>query len=38
MDEYKADPGYQFRQDEAQKAERQMAAQGVTLGGGRRSD
>lgn len=34
MDEYKADPGYQFRQDEAQKAlERQMAAQGVTLGG-----
>jgi len=35
MDKFEADPAYQFRQDEAQKAlERQMAAQGVTLGGG----
>lgn len=35
MDQYQQDPGYQFRQDEAQKAlERRMAAQGVTLGGG----
>lgn len=35
MEDYQADPGYQFRQQEAQKAlERQMAAQGITLGGG----
>lgn len=35
MEQYQQDPGYQFRQDEAQKAlERRMAAQGVTLGGG----
>lgn len=34
MEDFEADPGYQFRQDEANKAlERQMAAQGVTLGG-----
>lgn len=35
LEDYQADPGYQFRQQEAQKAlERQMASQGVTLGGG----
>ncbi|MAI17150.1 MAG: hypothetical protein CBC71_06320 [Rhodobacteraceae bacterium TMED111] len=35
LDKFEEDPGYQFRQDEANKAlERQMAAQGVTLGGG----
>lgn len=35
MDKFEADPSYQFRQDEANKAlQRQMAAQGVTLGGG----
>tara|TARA_R110002020_G_scaffold10785_5_gene40950 strand:- start:1742 stop:2935 length:1194 start_codon:yes stop_codon:yes gene_type:complete len=35
MDKFEQDPGYQFRQDEARKAlERQMAAQGITLGGG----
>lgn len=35
MDQYEEDPGYQFRKQEAEKAlERQMAAQGVTLGGG----
>jgi hypothetical protein len=35
MEQYQQDPGYQFRQDEARKAlERNMAAQGVTLGGG----
>lgn len=35
MDKFEQDPGYQFRQQEAQKAlERGMAAQGVTLGGG----
>lgn len=34
MDQFQEDPSYQFRQDEAQKAlERQLAAQGVTLGG-----
>lgn len=34
MDKFEADPGYEFRQREANKAlERQMAAQGVTLGG-----
>ena len=34
MEQYEADPGYQFRQDEANRAlERQMAAQGITLGG-----
>lgn len=34
MSQFEEDPGYQFRKDEAQKAlERQMAAQGVTLGG-----
>jgi hypothetical protein len=35
MDKFEADPGYQFRQDEAERAlERAMSAQGVTLGGG----
>lgn len=35
MEQFEQDPGYQFRQDEAQKAlERAMSAQGVTLGGG----
>lgn len=35
MSKFEQDAGYQFRQDEARKAlERQMAAQGVTLGGG----
>lgn len=35
MDQFEEDPGYQFRQDESNKAlERAMAAQGVTLGGG----
>jgi hypothetical protein len=35
MSKFEEDPGYQYRQDEAQKAlERQMSAQGVTLGGG----
>ena len=35
MEQYEEDPGYQFRKAEANKAvERQMAAQGVTLGGG----
>lgn len=35
MEDFEADPGYQFRQQEANKAlERQMAAQGATLGGG----
>lgn len=34
QEKFEADPGYQFRKEEAQKAlERQMAAQGVTLGG-----
>lgn len=34
MDQFEADPGYQFRQDEANKQlERQMASQGITLGG-----
>lgn len=34
LDKFEADPSYQFRQDEANKAlERQLAAQGVTLGG-----
>ena len=34
LDKFEADPGYQFRQDEASKAlERAMAAQGITLGG-----
>lgn len=34
MEDFEQDPGYQFRQDEANKAlERQLAAQGVTLGG-----
>ena len=34
MDKFEVDPGYQFRQDESNKAlERSMAAQGVTLGG-----
>lgn len=34
MEQFQEDPGAQFRQDEANKAlERQMAAQGVTLGG-----
>lgn len=34
LEDYEADPGYQFRQQEAQKAlENQMAAQGITLGG-----
>jgi hypothetical protein len=34
LDKFEEDPGYQFRQQEANKAlERQMAAQGVTLGG-----
>ena len=34
MSKFEADPGYQFRQDEAQKAmERSMAAQGNTMGG-----
>lgn len=35
MSKFEQDAGYQFRQDEARKAlERQMAAQGITLGGG----
>jgi len=35
LDKFEEDPGYQYRQDEAQQAlERSMAAQGVTLGGG----
>ena len=35
MEDFEADAGYQYRQDEAQKAlERQMSAQGITLGGG----
>lgn len=35
LDKFEEDPGYQYRQQEAQKAlERAMAAQGVTLGGG----
>lgn len=35
MEDFEADPGFQFRQDEANKQlERQMAAQGITLGGG----
>lgn len=35
MSKFEQDPSYQFRQDEANKAlQRQMAAQGVTLGGG----
>lgn len=35
MSKFEEDPGYQYRQDEANKAlQRQMAAQGVTLGGG----
>ena len=35
MSKFEEDAGYQFRQDEARKAlERQMAAQGITLGGG----
>lgn len=35
MDEFEEDPGYAYRKQEAEKAlERQMAAQGVTLGGG----
>lgn len=34
LSKFEEDPGYQFRQDEATKAlERQMAAQGVTIGG-----
>lgn len=34
MDDFEQDAGYQFRQDEANKAlERSMSAQGVTLGG-----
>jgi len=34
-EQFQEDPGYRFRQDEEQKAlQRQMAAQGVTLGGG----
>lgn len=34
LDKFEADPSYQFRMDEANKAlERSMAAQGVTLGG-----
>lgn len=34
LDKFEEDPGYQFRQEEANKAlERSMAAQGVTLGG-----
>lgn len=34
MEQFEADPSYQFRQEEANKAlERQLAAQGVTLGG-----
>lgn len=35
LSDFEADPGYQFRQDEAKKAlERNLSAQGVTLGGG----
>lgn len=34
MEQFEADPGFQFRQEEANKQlERQLAAQGVTLGG-----
>lgn len=34
MEDFEADPGFQYRQQEANKQlERQMAAQGVTLGG-----
>lgn len=34
MEKFQEDPGYQFRVDEANKAlERQMASQGITLGG-----
>lgn len=39
MDKFEEDPGYQFRKDEANKAlERQMAAQGITLGGAGEGD
>ena len=35
LDDFEQDPGYQFRQEEANKAlERSLSAQGVTLGGG----
>lgn len=35
LDKFEEDPGYQYRQDQANTAlERQMASQGVTLGGG----
>jgi len=35
LDKFEEDPGYQFRQEEANKAlERGLSAQGVTLGGG----
>jgi len=35
MSNFEEDPGYQYRQDEANKAlERSLSAQGVTLGGG----
>lgn len=34
MDQFQEDPGFKFRQEEANKAlERQMASQGITLGG-----